>query len=102
MELTPGSRWRSAVDETEVVIVRAPGQDVSLCCGGKEMVAHGADVPPGGGIDPELAGGTLIGKRYTDPADEIEVLCTKGGTGSLSADGATLSVKNAKPLPASD
>jgi hypothetical protein len=45
---------------------------------------------------------TLLGKRYVDAADSIELLCTSAGTGTLSIDGAELSIKAPKPLPASD
>jgi hypothetical protein len=43
-----------------------------------------------------------VGKRYVDPDESIEVLCTKAGAGSLSIGDAALAVKGAKPLPASD
>jgi hypothetical protein len=43
-----------------------------------------------------------MGKRYTDEEDSIEVLCTKGGEGSLSIGDALMVVKGAKPLPSSD
>ena len=46
--------------------------------------------------------GNLMGKRYTDAEDSIEVLCTKGGEGSLSIGDALMVVKGAKPLPSSD
>jgi hypothetical protein len=46
--------------------------------------------------------GNLMGKRYTDEADSIEVLCTKGGEGSLSIGDELMVVKGAKPLPSSD
>jgi len=43
-----------------------------------------------------------MGKRYSREADDIELLITKGGAGSLSLDGETLAPKEAKPLPSSD
>jgi len=46
--------------------------------------------------------GTQIGKRYVNAAGDLELLCTKPGTGSLAAGGAPLVVKGAKPLPSSD
>lgn len=49
-----------------------------------------------------FAAGTLIGKRYVDASGTVELLCVKPGKGSLSVDGEALSVKDAKPLPASD
>jgi hypothetical protein len=47
-------------------------------------------------------GGTRMGKRYTRDGDDLELLVTKAGRGSLAADGTALAVKDAKPLPASD
>ena len=46
--------------------------------------------------------GTLLGKRYTFEDAEVEVLCVKPGTGSLSVDGQAMTVKEAKQLPSSD
>ena len=56
----------------------------------------------GGNLDPGLAEPTVLGKRYTDEPSGLEVLCTKGGDGSLTFDGAPMPVKGAKPLPSSD
>src|SRR5580658_9072785 len=50
VKLVAGSRWRSAVDTTEVVVVRAPEDEASLECGGHEMVAAGADGTAGASI----------------------------------------------------
>ncbi len=102
MDLKPGSRWRSAVCDTEVITVRAPSAPVSLACGGAEMVAHGAETPAGAALDPDMAGGTQLGKRYADDAGTLELLCTKGGAGTLTLDGIKLPLKEAKPLPSSD
>ena len=100
-KLKPGSRMRSAVCATEVMIVAAPDADVELHCGGAPMVAMGED-PPGGQVAPDAAEGTQLGKRYTNEAGDLELLCTKPGEGSLAAGGAALTVKGAKPLPSSD
>ena len=54
-----------------------------------------------GAVAPAHAGGTLLGKRYTDDG-ALEVLCTKAGEGSLSIGDTPLVLKEAKPLPASD
>jgi hypothetical protein len=43
-----------------------------------------------------------MGKRYVDPDETVEVLCTKPGAGSLGIGDALLDLKEAKPLPASD
>jgi hypothetical protein len=45
---------------------------------------------------------TLIGKRYVDASDSLELLCTYSGKGELSCDGVPMTLKSAKPLPASD
>jgi len=57
---------------------------------------------PRGTLDPSLAGGTQLGKRYADDSSGIEVLCTKAGEGTLTLDGERLEIKGAKPLPSSD
>lgn len=102
MELTAGSRWHSAVCDTEVVVVRAPSSDVTLECGGHPVVPMGEDAPAGLTLDPDHSGGSLMGKRFADPDSGIEVLVTKPGAGSLALDGEPLGLKDAKPLPASD
>jgi hypothetical protein len=102
MQLKAGTRLRSAADSTEVIAVKAPEGDVDLRCGGRPMVpveerpAEGAS--PLAGFD----GGTLLGKRYVDPDETLEILCTKAGPGSLSVGETVLAVKEAKPLPSSD
>jgi hypothetical protein len=100
--LKPGLRLKSAVCSTEVMVIRSPGTEAQLCCGGAEMLAVAETVPAGGKPDAAHAHGSLIGKRYVDAAEALELLCTKGGAGSLSVDGAALAVKQAKALPSSD
>ncbi len=102
MEMKAGARLRSVVCETEVVVVRAPTDEVDLWCGGRPMVAIDDAVEPGGTPEAGQDTGTLLGKRYGDEASGLEVLCTKAGAGSLSLAGVALPVKGAKPLPASD
>ena len=102
MDLKPGSRWKSAVCDTEVVVVRPPKTSVSLECGGHPMVAHAAAKPDGLAVSGDQAGGSQMGKRFADEGSGLEVLCSKGGTGSLSIDGQAILAKDAKKLPASD
>lgn len=103
MELKAGTRLRSAADTTEVIVVKAAaGADVDLRCGGHPMVAQAADATDGLEPDAAFAEGTAVGKRYTDEAGELEVLCTKAGAGSLSVGDQALQLKDAKPLPSSD
>ena len=95
--LRPGVQLASAVCSTRVVVVRAQGTP-EIACGGSPMVpADTAKPAPAGG---EAA--TLIGKRYVDAAETIELLCTASGSGVLSCDGVPMAIKAAKALPASD
>jgi hypothetical protein len=96
--MKPGTKLKSAVCDTEVMVVRAA--DAVVDCGGVAMVdERPAQRQP---IDPAFAEGTKIGKRYVDAAGTVELLCVKGGQGSLSIAGVALKTKDAKPLPASD
>ena len=99
--LKAGTRLKSAVCNSEVMIVAAPKDDVDLTCGGAPMVEMTAD-KPGGSIAEDAAEGTQIGKRYVNESGDLEVLCTKPGEGSLVVGGAALTIKGAKPLPSSD
>ena len=55
-----------------------------------------------GTLDATLGGETLIGKRYVNADESVELLCTKGGQGALVLDGTAMEVKQAKQLPSSD
>mgnify|MGYP001186353839 CR=1 FL=1 len=99
--LKAGPRLKSAVCDAEVMVIRATPADVTITCGGVEMIGM-PDPKAAAAIDPAHAGGCLVGKRYVDAKDQFEFLCTKGGKGSLALDGATLTVKQAKALPSSD
>jgi hypothetical protein len=102
MQLKPGTRYRSAVCTTEIVVVKAGADaDVDLRCGGAPMVPHGTDVDAAP-IDPAHHAGTQIGKRYADDDNGLELLCSKGGEGSLSIGDTPIALKDAKPLPSSD
>jgi len=98
--LRPGEQLASTVCTARVAVIRAPMQGRPLiACGGEPMVpAASARPPAAGGAD----AATLIGKRYVDAAETVELLCTSSGAGALSCDGAPMTVKAAKPLPASD
>ena len=102
MELKPGTRLKSSVSTTEVVVVKAPSTDVDLRCGGQPMVPVGAEADAAAAADPAHSAGALLGKRYADPESGLEVLCTKAGEASLSLGDEPLLQKDAKPLPSSD
>jgi len=101
MRLEIGSRWASEVSDVEVVIVKSPKSDVALACGGHAVIPIGS-AKSGGSVAEGDAGEVAIGKRYTDSTGELEVIVTKGGKGSLVADGEQLQLKGAKLLPSSD
>jgi hypothetical protein len=106
MGIRIGARFRSAVCDTEVVVVRtgedADGDGVELCCGGVPMLDLDSPRPAGAGPAAGADGGTQIGKRYTDPDTGVELLCTKAGKGALAVSGRLMEIKVAKPLPATD
>ena len=102
MELKAGSRLRSVVCGTEVIVVKPPEGDVVVSCGGKPMVDVAETTEVGATPDASLADGTLLGKRYINDDLGLELLCTKPGDGSLSIDGDVLPTREAKPLPSSD
>jgi len=101
MDLKPGSRWKSAVCDTEVVVVRSTANPATLECGGHPMLPH-AEAKPAGLAMADGQAGTQAGKRFADDVSGLEVLCTKGGAGSLGIDGRPIGAKEAKKLPASD
>ncbi len=100
MQLKPGLRLESATCDTQVVVVKAPADDVDVRCGGaplRELGSGGDRSEPAGDGEP-----TLLGKRYEDAEVGVELLCTQGGAGALSIGDTPLLVKGAKPLPSSD
>lgn len=96
--MKPGKKLKSAACDTEVMVIRGSGMVVE--CAGVPMTEDTA--APRQAMNPAFAAGTMIGKRYTDAAGSVELLCIKGGRGSLSIAGVALQIKDAKPLPSSD
>jgi hypothetical protein len=94
--MKPGSRLKSATCDCEIVVIRYSAGTIG--CGGEPMSETGGE----GVLDPALAGGSLMGKRYVDAAGSVELLCVKPGKGTLTLNGLALVPKDAKPLPASD
>lgn len=96
--MKPGTKLKSAVCETEVMVIR--GSDMAVECGGAPMAPDKPDSAKE--LNPAFAAGSMIGKRYVNADNSLELLCTKSGKGSLAVDGALLQLKEAKPLPSSD
>ncbi len=101
-QIKTGSRLRSQVCTTEAMVIAAPGGDVEVTCGGVPMIDVSGTPDDGLSIAPDADKGTTLGKRYTNEAADLELLCTKPGDGSLGANGEALSLKEAKALPSSD
>jgi hypothetical protein len=101
-DLRPGSRWRSAVCESEVIVVRAPRAPVLLCIGGAPVLAAGSDRPASDAPEGELAQGALLGKRYADEMSGLELLCTRSGAGTITVAGRRATIMAPRKLPASD
>ena len=96
-----GTRLKSQVCDTQVIVVRSADSLDDLRAGGAPMVPIDQDVPSDLTLDEALSDGNLLGKRYVDE-NGAEVLVTKAGKGTLSVGTTALTVKEAKPLPASD
>jgi hypothetical protein len=52
-------------------------------------------------LNPEFSSGSVMGKRYVDTTG-AEIQVTKSGAGTLAVGPTPLTLKEAKPLPASD
>nr|WP_090340324.1 hypothetical protein [Mycolicibacterium malmesburyense]CRL69404.1 hypothetical protein CPGR_01237 [Mycolicibacterium malmesburyense] len=96
-----GTRLQSQVCDTQVIVVRSADSLDDLRAGGAPMVPIDAEKDAGAQLDPAFADGNAMGKRYVDD-NGAEVLVTKAGAGTLSVGTTPLSLKEAKPLPASD
>jgi hypothetical protein len=99
-ELKVGQKLKSSVCDTQVMIIKTIAGMHELTCGGAPMdlglESQSAE------LDPDKAKGTLIGKRYVNADESVELLCVKGGAGTLYLDGEELLAKQAKALPSSD
>lgn len=102
MKLTAGDRLLSSVCTTETIVVKADDSDIKLTCGGAAMVTPDEQRETGEKISDTAKAGTLLGKRYVDENDTLELLCTKAGDGSIGIGDILLQEKEAKVLPASD
>lgn len=100
--LKPGSRFRSATGDVEVIVIKAAAAETDLRCGGYPMLAASDPMPDAVAAEPGFDGGTQIGKRYADESGDLELLCTKAGEAALSVGDTLLQPRDAKPLPSSD
>jgi hypothetical protein len=102
--LRPGDQLVSTACATRVIVIKAPAQGRPLItCAGSPMVSPSpSPSAPAPGAVTEADAGTVIGKRYVDAGDTVELLCIASGAGELSCDGVPMTRKAAKALPASD
>ena len=96
-----GTRLKSQVCDAQVIVVKAADSLDDLRCGGTPMLPLDAESASDASLDPDFSGGAVMGKRYVDEGG-AEVLVTKAGAGTLSIGSTALTLKEAKPLPASD
>jgi hypothetical protein len=96
-----GTRLQSQVCGTQVIVVRSSERLDDLRAGGVPMVPLGSEQGAEATADPTLLGGNVMGKRYVDETG-AEVLVTQAGEGTLTVGETALTLKEAKPLPASD
>jgi hypothetical protein len=96
-----GTRLQSQVCDTQVIVVRSADSLDDLRAGGVPMVPLDAEKSADATMDAAFSDGNAMGKRYVDETG-AEVLVTKAGAGTLSVGTTALSLKEAKPLPASD
>jgi hypothetical protein len=101
MVLKPGLRISSTTSTVQVIVVKAPGDEVDLRCGGLPMTDVTAAAPDAT-VQPGFEGETPLGKRYGTDDDRLLLLVTRGGDGVLTIGDTPLPRKDARALPASD
>jgi len=79
------------------MIIKAADSD-ELTCGGIALDESSDRVE---GVSDKMDG-CVIGKRYINASESIEVLCVKTGEGSLYCNDEELMTKDTKKLPSSD
>jgi len=102
MPLATGAKLVSAVCPAQAIVIRAPEGEGVIACGGHPMAVGGEAPTDAPALADLQEGHAVTGKRYVDQASGLEVLCTKAGKGAFAYDGRPLTLKEAKPLPASD
>jgi hypothetical protein len=100
--LKAGTKVFGAACLTEGIVVRAPKDPIELRIGGHPALTAAADRNADLTVLEGHDAGALMGKRYTDADDTLELLCTKAGKGGFAVGEVLCEVKGAKALPASD
>lgn len=100
MNLRPGMRVACPACSTELITVKAGRGEAQLACGGLPLTDIASARLDAG--HRTAAEGAQLGKRYIAESLGVELLCTKGGTGELTCNGAPMALQGARALPASD
>ena len=77
--LKAGSRLKSAVCDTQVMVIAAPAGEVALTCGGAAMVEITADAP-GGDVAPDRS---FDSRRYHGNLRSIALSTREEGTWAI-------------------
>ncbi|HJN53399.1 MAG: hypothetical protein QGI68_13695 [Pseudomonadales bacterium] len=99
-QVKPGMRLKSAVCTGQAMVVKAI--QVTITCGGVPMLGMDEQLDDNSQADPEHMYKCLMGKRYINKEETLELLCVKTGEGSFGIDGQMLIGKESKKLPSSD
>ncbi len=102
VSLKPGARLFGAACTSEFVVVKAPADAVDIRIGGHPAATSADQRSDDLTVTTDPDAKPLIGKRYVDADDTIELLCTKPGDGAPALGDDVLTQKEAKALPASD
>ena len=100
-ELKAGTRIKSAVCTTEVMVIAAPAGDTDVTCGGVSMISL-ADTATAGAMDPAHAHGTLLGKRYVNTAVTLNCSALNREMARWRSVAKRWCSREAKALPSSD
>jgi hypothetical protein len=97
-----GERYQSPSTAAQIIVMRAPSQDVEITLAGEPVVLLDPTAVPSaaGAVDGDEQ--LQVGKRYVDEESGLELLCTTAGAGPLVVDGRSLTTAAAKLLPSSD
>lgn len=99
MAVSTGSQLRSAATSASIVVVRGTEADGTLAAAGSELLPDAES-----NSSPSATPGDVlpVGKRFVDAESGLELLVVAPGAGPLTFADRELTVKDAKPLPASD
>ncbi|MFW0793893.1 hypothetical protein AAFP30_08790 [Gordonia sp. CPCC 205515] len=99
-QLRTGEQLACPTCTTKVVVVVAPADGGAEIRCGETLLEPAKSVTQS--AEKATEPGVLIGKRYVDADETVELLCSAAGSGPLVYGGSAMTVKAAKALPASD